>query len=168
MLGGSTWLCMTRATNLSWLRANPNLAPLGRPNWIWPSMNQYRMFFIQTFTLHYLPSMHWKLTKRGKCCVKNNQLPTKTCVQSEDNSIVLLTSIRLILGISPTRISTNDQYEQGIKVTDRQDGIAWPSDDMPAWLHHRQRLFQFLLTPFTPTSISSKLNPRRVMNCWQP
>jgi hypothetical protein len=32
------------------LRVNFMLAPLGMPKWVWASMNQYRMFFIQSST----------------------------------------------------------------------------------------------------------------------
>jgi hypothetical protein len=49
-------------------------------------MNQYRMFYVQTSTLP--PRMHHKLTKHGRFCKQNNQLPTKTHVELKDNSIV--------------------------------------------------------------------------------
>ena len=62
------------------------LAPLGMPKWVWPSMNRYRMFYLQTSTLP--PRMHHKLTKHGRFCMQNNQLPTKTHVESKDNSIL--------------------------------------------------------------------------------
>jgi hypothetical protein len=58
----------------------------GMPKWVWPLMNRYRMFFIQTSTLP--PCMHHKLTKHGRFCKQNNQLPTKTHVELNDNSIV--------------------------------------------------------------------------------
>ena len=45
---------------------------------------QYRIFFIQTSTL--TPSMHQKLTKHGKFCMQNNQLPSNTPVEVTDNS----------------------------------------------------------------------------------
>ena len=48
-------------------------------------MNRYRMFIIQTFTP--TPSMYQKLTKRGKYCMQDNQLPTKTLVEWNENSI---------------------------------------------------------------------------------
>jgi hypothetical protein len=48
-------------------------------------MNRYRMFYIQTSTSP--PRMHHKLTKHGKFCKQNNQLPTKTHVELKDNSI---------------------------------------------------------------------------------
>jgi hypothetical protein len=47
-------------------------------------MNRYRMFFVQTSTLP--PWMHHKLTKHGRFCKQNNQLPTKTHVELKDNS----------------------------------------------------------------------------------
>jgi hypothetical protein len=43
------------------------------------------MFYVQTSTLP--PRMHQKLTKHGKFCKQNNQLPTKTHVELKDNSI---------------------------------------------------------------------------------
>jgi hypothetical protein len=46
-------------------------------------MNQYRMFYVQTSTLP--PRMHHKLTKHGRFCKQNNQLPTKTHVELKDN-----------------------------------------------------------------------------------
>jgi hypothetical protein len=49
-------------------------------------MNQYRMFFVQTSILP--PRMHHKLTKHGRFCKQNNQLPTKPHVELNDNSIV--------------------------------------------------------------------------------
>jgi hypothetical protein len=49
-------------------------------------MNRYRMFIVQTSTL---PSrMHHKLTKHGRFCKQNNQLPTKTHVELKGNSNV--------------------------------------------------------------------------------
>jgi hypothetical protein len=44
------------------------------------------MFFVQTSTLP--PRMHQKLTKHGRFCKQNNQLPTKTHVELKNNSIV--------------------------------------------------------------------------------
>jgi hypothetical protein len=49
-------------------------------------MNQYRMFFVQTSTP--LPRMHQKLTKHGKFCKQNNQLPTISHDELEDNSVI--------------------------------------------------------------------------------
>ena len=49
-------------------------------------MNRYRMLFVQTSTLP--PSMHQKLTKHGKFCKQNNQLPTKSHDELEDTSII--------------------------------------------------------------------------------
>jgi hypothetical protein len=34
--------------------------------------------------------MHQKLTKHGRFCKQNNQLPTKTHVELKDNSIVFI------------------------------------------------------------------------------
>jgi hypothetical protein len=55
-------------------------------------MNQYRMFYVQTSTLP--PRMHHKLTKHGRFCKQNNQLPTKTHVELKDNSNNRLKFIR--------------------------------------------------------------------------
>ena len=46
----------------------------------------YRVSFVQTSTQ--LPKMHQKLTKHGRGCKQNNQLPTKSHDELEDNSIV--------------------------------------------------------------------------------
>ena len=50
-------------------------------------MNQYRMFLVQTSTP--TPSMHRKPTEHGKYQVQNNQLLTKTWVESNHNSNML-------------------------------------------------------------------------------
>ena len=50
------------------------------------SMNRCRMFFVQTSTRPL--NMHQKLTKHGRFCMQNNQLPTKSCDEFEDNSIM--------------------------------------------------------------------------------
>ena len=49
-------------------------------------MNQYGIISVQTSTL--IPNMHPKLTERGKLCMRNNRLPTKTPVELMNNSIV--------------------------------------------------------------------------------
>ena len=46
------------------------------------------MFFVQTSTLP--ARMHQNLTKHGRFCKENNQLPTKSHVELKDNSIVTL------------------------------------------------------------------------------
>jgi hypothetical protein len=51
-------------------------------------MNRYRMFFVQTSTLP--PRMHPKLTKHGKFCKQNNQLPIKSHDEVKNYSIVTL------------------------------------------------------------------------------
>ena len=64
------------------------LVILGMPRvlkYVWPSMNRYRMFFVQTSTLP--PRMHQELTKHGRFYNQNNQLPTKSHVELKDNSI---------------------------------------------------------------------------------
>jgi hypothetical protein len=56
------------------------------------------MFFAQTSTPP--PRMHQKLTKHGRFCKQNNQLPTKTHVELKDNSIgqskLMATSLQLV------------------------------------------------------------------------
>jgi hypothetical protein len=60
-------------------------------------MTRYRMFYVQTSTLP--PRMHQKLTKHGKFGQQNNQLPTKSHVELEDNPSMLITfSLFHILG----------------------------------------------------------------------
>ena len=64
---------------------NSLLSPLGMENWIWPSMDRYRMYCVETCTL--LPSsMYRKPTEHGRCCMQINQLLTKNYVELEDNS----------------------------------------------------------------------------------
>jgi hypothetical protein len=43
------------------------------------------MSFVQTDTL--MPSMHRKLIGHGRCCMQNNELPTISHVEVEDNFI---------------------------------------------------------------------------------
>ena len=57
-------------------------------NWVCTSMNLHRMFFIRTPAP--IPSMHWKLTKHGKCCTQNSQLSTKTPVECKDGSMIAI------------------------------------------------------------------------------
>ena len=67
-----------RATNFGSLRVKLNLAPLGMPKWVWPSMNRDKMFFIQTSTIP--PSMHRKLTEHGRSFfAKRSTLDRKSC-----------------------------------------------------------------------------------------
>ena len=59
---------LDKEQSISVSRAKHMLAPLGMPKWVWPSMNQYKVFFVQTSTL--LPlSIHQKFTKHGRCCM---------------------------------------------------------------------------------------------------
>ena len=55
--------------------------------WVWPSINRYRMCFVQTSTPP--PHMHQKLTKHKRFCKQNNQLPTKSHDELKDNSITM-------------------------------------------------------------------------------
>jgi hypothetical protein len=52
-------------------------------------IDRNKAFFNQTSTLP--PNMHQELTKYGRCCMQNNQLPTKSHVELEDkfNSTLL-------------------------------------------------------------------------------
>ena len=50
--------------------------------WVWPSMNQYGMFFVQTSTLP--PSMRRKLTKHERYRMQKNKLLTKSVIVLED------------------------------------------------------------------------------------
>ena len=62
-----------RATYFGSLTAKVILAPLGMPKWVWPSMNWYRLFFIQPSTI--LSSMHQKLGKWKSTCKLTNSCP---------------------------------------------------------------------------------------------
>lgn len=56
-------------------------------NWAWSPINQYLMYFqTTTSTL----CMHQNLTKHGKSCIQNNQLPTEFSIELNDNSNVYL------------------------------------------------------------------------------
>ena len=58
-----------RATYSSSWRVKLRLAPLSMPKWVWPSMNQCRMFCIQTPTLP--PIMHQQLNQTWKVLYAN-------------------------------------------------------------------------------------------------
>ena len=77
-----TWkqcLVLNKKQPISVCWANLTLAPLGMPKWVWPSMNPYRTFFVQT--LHHLQAF----TEHGRCCMQYNQLPTKCQFESRNN-----------------------------------------------------------------------------------
>jgi hypothetical protein len=86
---GARWRFEDRTFHIGSWRAKLILAPLGMSKLVWPSMNRYRMFFVQTSTLP--PRMHHKFTKHGRFCKRNNQLPTKTHIELKDNSNVQTT-----------------------------------------------------------------------------
>ena len=67
------------------LRVKLILARLGMPKWVWPSMNQYRMFFVHTSTP--TPIIYQKLTKHANYCMQNNQLTTKLLAEWMENFI---------------------------------------------------------------------------------
>ena len=83
ILRGSVWISMksnlcrfNKEENkyLLWaLRAKSILAPLGVPIWIWPTLNQCRMFFVQTSTW-LPPRMHQKLIEHGRCCMQHKYI----------------------------------------------------------------------------------------------
>ena len=56
------------------------------PNWVsvWPIMNQYKMFYVQTSTW-LRPNMCRKFLEHGRNCMHNNELLTKSHVELEDN-----------------------------------------------------------------------------------
>jgi hypothetical protein len=83
LLGGHAWIWMKSNLFWSWLD-KLTLGPLGMRKWLWPSIYQYRMFFMLTSAL--TPSMHRKCTKYGWCCMQNNQLVARVHVELEDNS----------------------------------------------------------------------------------
>jgi hypothetical protein len=78
-------------------------------------MNWYRMFFVQTSTLP--PRMHQKLTKRGRFCKQNNQLPTKSHDELKDNSIMCTVWGILTSNCTKTSAPTlpNTKYNQTSK-----------------------------------------------------
>ena len=51
------------------------------PKGAWPSVNRYKVFFVQTSRLP--PSIHQKLNQYGRCCVEINKLPTNGLVESK-------------------------------------------------------------------------------------
>ena len=55
------------------------------PKWVWSSMNQYRMFLVQTSTP--TPSMHQKFTKDGRCCMQTTNSQPEVLLNLKDNSI---------------------------------------------------------------------------------
>ena len=62
------------------------LIPLDKPKWVWPVTNWHNKLFVPTSTP--TPSMHKKLTKHGKFCLQNNQLPTTPAAELKGNSSV--------------------------------------------------------------------------------
>ena len=93
MLRGGIWMWM-KSNYFGSLKAKLILAPLGIQKWVRPSMDQYRMFFMQTSTRP--PSMNRKPIKHGRCCIQINQLPTDTHVELEDKSSILTDSCLLV------------------------------------------------------------------------
>ena len=77
---------------------NSFLATLGMPQWVWPWINQYGIFFVLTShtTFKHAPknSPHWKY------CMQNNKLPTKSHIGWADNSIIILFSTLWLLDIT--------------------------------------------------------------------
>ena len=69
-------------------------------------MNQYIMFYLQTSTVPL--RMHHKLTKHGRFCEQNNQLPTKTHVELTDNSI----EVKGYLGVLNLKVWSRNNVSQ--------------------------------------------------------
>ena len=65
---------------------------LQKLKWVWPSMNRFTMFFVQTSTR--LQRMHLKLTKHGRFCKHKQPTPYQTHVELKDNSIVWTLSMK--------------------------------------------------------------------------
>ena len=84
-----------------WMENNVNrfigveliLAHLGMPKEDWPSMNWYRMLFIQTPTP--APNMHLQLTQHGKFYMQANQLLAKTAVGSRITLLLLICHLKM-------------------------------------------------------------------------
>ena len=77
---------MWRATYFSSLRTRLNLAPLGMPKRVWPSMNRSKIFFIQTSTLP--PSMHHKLTDTWKVLYAKQPNPDQKVMLSYRTTLI--------------------------------------------------------------------------------
>jgi hypothetical protein len=71
-------------------------------------MNQFKMLFIQTSTL--TPSTQQKLVEHGMFCMQNNQLPTKTLVESK------VTQKHYIFGLAMTSKPMGVEFWLGICV----------------------------------------------------
>ena len=84
-VGGSVWIWML--SNLfQFIEGQIHFSTTWtKISWSW--MNQYRLFFVQTFTLP--PSTHQKFTRKGSCWMAINQLLTKSHVELEDYSICM-------------------------------------------------------------------------------
>lgn len=97
------WSNLNEEQPISWgsLRIKLISAPLDTPKWVWPSMNQYRMFFDQTITLP--PNMHHKLTEHERCWMQNIWFPTKCHVESDDNSNFSIPCSILLVVFQDTR-----------------------------------------------------------------
>ena len=121
----------------SW-RVKLNLAPLGMPKWVWSFMNQYIMFFVQTSTLP--PRMHHKLTKHGRFCKQNNQLPTKTHVELKDNSNITKDSSTTYTSHKLCYQCTLETFESNIKIRYQQWSMFPWFENIHCYNNLRERL----------------------------
>ena len=81
ILEGRVWISMT--DNLFQFIFAPLDMP-DMPKWAWFSTNWCRMTGLCS-NLHTTFKHAPKLTKRWKCCMQNNQLPTKNPIEAKDN-----------------------------------------------------------------------------------
>jgi hypothetical protein len=79
--------------------------------WVWPFMNRYRMFFVQTSTLPLPLCMHQKLTTHGRFCKQNNQLPTKNSLLCHNKNLV---NLYVIPSWRPNSIQSTIYQVEGI------------------------------------------------------
>ena len=80
---GSSWTWMN-SKNFQYIEALV-LAPLGMPEWVWlpPCIHlNGKTFHFGGKNIYILtPSMNQNVTKHGRCCMPNNQLPTKSHIR---------------------------------------------------------------------------------------
>ena len=91
-------------------------------------MHRYRMLFVQTSTRP--PNMHLKLTKHEKFCKQNNQLPTQSHGELEDNSKVLM-NLQLVISIKldqPVHSVTSDRFSPDDWYCVANDQLLYPGE----------------------------------------
>ena len=84
VLIGNWWWFWARSLVVCWVKV---WCMLGVGVEVWTKNIMYRFIGVLLFlacqnatTPHCLQRMYWKLTEHGECCMRNNQLPTKTSV----------------------------------------------------------------------------------------